>query len=169
MINPPEAVIIEGKYARAHSRSPRDARRLFAVKPICRAVLMLALLALALCACQAQPEDGDAQLTLDGASWAGGSLSPDSDDGLRVYVTLNGAPLCDMPFGETHVLVIRQADGSENTVRFTGESVFMESANCDNHDCVDMGEVTRENLEMRVMGGFIICLPHRISVEVRGE
>jgi hypothetical protein len=30
-----------------------------------------------------------------------------------------------------------------------------------------MGEVTRDNLEVRVMGGFIICLPHKISVEVR--
>ena len=27
--------------------------------------------------------------------------------------------------------------------------------------------VTRDNLELRVMGGFIICLPHKISVEVR--
>ena len=27
--------------------------------------------------------------------------------------------------------------------------------------------VTRGNLELRVMGGFIICLPHKVSVEVR--
>ena len=43
----------------------------------------------------------------------------------------------------------------------------MEHADCDNQDCVQMGAVTRDNLELRVMGGFIICLPHKISVEVR--
>ena len=130
------------------------------------AILMLA--ALALCACGARPAAGP-QLTLDGQPWEGGSLSPQAGDGLRVYVTLDGAPLADLPFGEEHTLVVRQADGSENAVRFTGEAVYMKSANCDNQDCVNMGEVTRDNLELRVMGGFIICLPHRVSVEVRGE
>ena len=128
-------------------------------------------LALAVClslsACGAKP-DGALSLTLDGRAWDGSPVSPDADD-LRVYVTLDGAPLIDLPFSEAHTLSIRQADGSENTVVLTGATVYMESANCENQDCVDMGEVTRENLELRVMGGFIICLPHRISVEVRGK
>ena len=62
---------------------------------------------------------------------------------------------------------IIQDDGSENTVAITEDAVYMEHADCDNQDCVHMGAVTRENLELRVMGGFIICLPHKISVEVR--
>ena len=45
----------------------------------------------------------------------------------------------------------------------------MEEADCHGQDCVKMEPVTRDNLEMRVMGGFIICLPHRVSVEVRGN
>lgn len=110
-----------------------------------------------------------ATLTLDGAPWKGGSLSPETSDDLRVYVTLDGAPLADLPFSEAHSLDIRLPDGGENHVACTGEAVYMSEANCDNQDCVNMGAVTRENLEMRVLGGFIICLPHRISVEVRGE
>lgn len=44
--------------------------------------------------------------------------------------------------------------------------VWMESANCTTQDCVHMGEITRENLYIRPMGGFIICLPHGLTVEV---
>ena len=62
-----------------------------------------------------------------------------------------------------------QPDGAENIVRLTGDAVFMEEANCQNQDCVQMGEVTADNLELRVLGGFIVCLPHRLSVEVRGD
>ena len=88
-------------------------------------------------------------------------------DDLRVYITLDGKPLLDLPFAEKHTVRIVQPDGGENTVTLTGSSVFMKEANCEGQDCVQMGEVTRNNLEVRVMGGFIICLPHRVSVEVR--
>ena len=75
----------------------------------------------------------------------------------------------DVPFDEPRNVRILQADGSENTVAITGDAVYMAHADCENQDCVRMGAVTRDNLELRVMGGFIVCLPHRISVEVRGE
>lgn len=94
------------------------------------------------------------------------SIHPGGED-LRVYITLNGEPLLDLPFAEAHTVRIIQPDGGENTVTLTGTSVYMTEANCDGQDCVQMGEVTRDNLEVRVMGGFIICLPHKISVEVR--
>ena len=94
------------------------------------------------------------------------SIRPGADD-LRVYITLNGEALLDLPFSEAHTVSIMLPDGGKNTLIMTGSSVFMTEANCDGQDCVQMGEVTRENLEVRVMGGFIICLPHRISIEVR--
>ena len=56
--------------------------------------------------------------------------------------------------------------GEENTVEMTGEEVRMAVSNCKNQDCVQMGEITRENLEERILGGFIICLPHEIVIEV---
>ena len=86
---------------------------------------------------------------------------------LRVYVTRDGKPLIDLPFGEAHSVQVLLPGGGENTVAITGDAVYMEHADCDNQDCVNMGAVTRDNLELRVMGGFIICLPHKISVEVR--
>ena len=70
---------------------------------------------------------------------------------------------------EAHVVRVTQPDGAVNEIANTGSAVSMAEANCHNQDCVRMGEVTRDNYELRVMGGFIVCLPHRLSVEVRGE
>lgn len=115
-----------------------------------------------------ETKDGQTvQVTLDGNALGGEKhINPGGDD-LRVYITLDGEALLDLPFAEEHTVRIIRPDGGENTVALTGSSVYMTEANCEGQDCVQMGEVTRENLEVRVMGGFIICLPHRISVEVR--
>ncbi len=110
---------------------------------------------------------GEVQVILDGKPVAAQESTGSAGEGLRVYITLDGKPLLDLPFSEAHTVRIVQPDGGENTVTLTGSSVYMTEANCEGQDCVQMGEVTRENLEVRVMGGFIICLPHRISVEVR--
>lgn len=134
-----------------------------------KAAAILLTLALVLCACGAGNESGAGpRMELDGAPWAGGALAPEAGD-LRVYVTLDGKPLADLPFGEAHTLTVTQPGVGSNTISMTTDSVYMLRADCENQDCVQMGAVTRENLEARVMGGFIVCLPHRISVEVRGD
>ena len=109
----------------------------------------------------------DVQVYLDGQPVSTEPQTKTGGGGLRVYITLDGKPLTELPFEEAHTVRIVQPDGGENTVTLTGTSVRMTEANCEGQDCVEMGEVTTENMEMRVMGGFIICLPHRISVEVR--
>ena len=129
---------------------------------------LAALLCLVLSACAAKPAGG-VRVLLDGAEWRGGSAFPEDGDALRVYITLDGAALIDLPFGQAHTVTIEQPEVGSNTVALTGDSVRMDHADCENQDCVNMGEVTRENLELRVMGGFIVCLPHRISVEVRDK
>jgi hypothetical protein len=130
------------------------------------AALLLAL-GMALSGCRPAPEKGGPRVMVDGAAWNGPAVSPEAGEGLRVYITCDGKPLLDLPFGEARSVQILQEDGSENTVAITGDAVYMDHANCENQDCVQMGAVTRENLELRVMGGFIICLPHRGSEEVR--
>lgn len=130
---------------------------------------LLAAMALLLCGCGgSQGKAAGPVVLLDGAAWDGEPLGPESGD-LRVYVTLDGETLIDLPFDQAHTLTVIQHGTGENTVQITGDAVYMEHADCENQDCVQMGRVTRENLEMRVMGGFIVCLPHRLSVEVRGE
>lgn len=134
-----------------------------------RGWLAVALLAvLALSGCRKQQADA-VHVIVDGEAWDGGAVSAESGDDLRVYITLDGEALMDLPFGEAHTVEIIQDGLGENTVELTGDSVVMRHADCENQDCVNMGAVTRDNLELRVMGGFIVCLPHRLSVEVRGE
>ena len=132
-----------------------------------RLCAILLALALSTSGCGPAPGTGAVRVLVDGEAWKEAAVSPENGDGLRVYITCDGQPLLDLPFGEAYSVQIIQDDGSENTVAITGDAVYMEQADCDNQDCVHMGAVTRENLELRVMGGFIICLPHKISVEVR--
>lgn len=114
------------------------------------------------------PPAGGITLLLDGAEMTDPVLDPEAGDGLRVIVTADGNEIANLPFGTEHTLQVIQQGGT-NTVRITPDAVYMEEADCHGQDCVKMEPVTRDNLEMRVMGGFIICLPHRLSVEVRGK
>ena len=133
-------------------------------------VLMLLCCVLMLSACApASPEK--TRLELDGVSWDGqapaGESVPDGEDALTVIVTLDGQTLFELPFGTVHTVRILQLGVGENTLRFSEDAVVMEDADCTGQDCVHMGAVTRENLDYRAMGGFIICLPHKLTVEVR--
>ena len=107
------------------------------------------------------------RILVDGEPLSDPVLSPEKQEDLRVILTLDGQEAANLPFGEAHTVRILQENGDENTLVLTGESVRMESANCEGQDCVRMEEITRDNLETRVMFGMGICLPHRLSVEVR--
>ena len=124
---------------------------------LARMIALLLALGLLISGCAPGRKGDGVRVLVDGRAW----------EGLRVYVTFDGRPLIDLPFGEAHSVQVLLPDGAENTVAITGEAVYMEHADCENQDCVNMGAVTRDNLELRVMGGFIICLPHKVSVEVR--
>ena len=137
-------------------------------KYIAPAVLLLAAAAV-LCMVLLRPaaKDSGVVIRVDGRELSVPVLFPEKQDGLHVIVTLDGRLIADLPFGEAHAVQILQDNGDENNLLLTGESVRMESANCEGQDCVRMEEVTADNLETRVMFGMIICLPHRLSVEVR--
>ncbi|MBO7662459.1 MAG: NusG domain II-containing protein [Clostridia bacterium] len=111
--------------------------------------------------------ESDYALTLDGSAWRGGTAAAGRESSLRVIVTLDGREIAALPFGEAHVLRVTLREGGVNEITLTGDSVSMTEADCPNQDCVHMGAVTAENLETRAMGGFIVCLPHRLAVEVR--
>ena len=57
-------------------------------------------------------------------------------------------------------------DGTEalNIIHLTPEGVYMEEANCDNHDCVQQGMVTFENRSERILSNMIICLPNQVML-----
>lgn len=75
----------------------------------------------------------------------------------------------ELPAEESKLEITRQdADGSEifNIINLSPDGVFVESASCDNQDCVEQGMVTMENREERVLRNLIVCLPNEVSVEL---
>jgi len=95
------------------------------------------------------------------------------DDPSVAYVLVrmsNSIGLLPLPLEGEYTRTIRQTmpDGSEavNILHLTPNGVRMEDANCEGHDCVEEGEVTLENREERVLWNMIICLPHRLSLEL---
>ena len=132
------------------------------------AILIPAVAAIVLCIFLLHPFSPPAEVRVfvDGRETELPVTAPESGN-LRVFLTLDGKEIAVFPFGEPHTVRVVQNGKDENTLRITGESIVMESANCEGQDCVHMEEITRDNLETRVMFGMIICLPHRLSVEVR--
>lgn len=57
-------------------------------------------------------------------------------------------------------------DGCYNIIHVTENSVSMYESNCDNQDCVEQGEVTLENMETRILGNMILCLPNQVSLQL---
>lgn len=55
---------------------------------------------------------------------------------------------------------------AENVIHVTAEGVWMEESTCDNHDCIDQGEVTLDNRKDRVLGNMIICLPNQVTLQL---
>lgn len=95
------------------------------------------------------------------------------DDPSIAYVLVrmqNSAGLLPLPTEGEYTRTIRQtgADGSEtiNVLHLTPNGFRMEESNCEGQDCVNMGEVTLENREERVLWNMIICLPHQLSLEL---
>ena len=131
------------------------------------AALLVCAIVLCFFLLRGAPSDSRFTVLVDGAPLSAPVLAPEKGGGLRVILTLDGREIANLPFGEAHTVRVEGENGFENTLRISENSVRMESANCDGQDCVKMEEITRDNLETRVMQGMIICLPHRLCVEVR--
>ena len=75
-----------------------------------------------------------------------------------------------LPEEEAYVFPLRQINslGQEtlNVIRVTPTGVCMESASCENQNCVHQGEVTLENRKDRALMNMIICLPNQVYLEL---
>lgn len=74
-----------------------------------------------------------------------------------------------VPLNEDSVITIDQGDGKVNHVEVKNGSIFMADSTCADHLCVDQGSMSPENYEKRPMLNWIICLPNRVTVELRIE
>lgn len=83
-----------------------------------------------------------------------------------LVVSVRGMVYEPLPLAGEGVFAIKQDESTSNTVHVTPTSVWMEHSTCDNQDCVDQGLVSLENIENRVLGNMIICLPNEVVLEL---
>ena len=138
--------------------------------------ILALLLALTLCACAAL---GEPVASLSPAA----SPSPDTGDGTdaakatpqpaSAYVLVSTAtqmgflPLPDEGEYSYHLKqILPDGTPAENVIHLTPDSVWMEDSTCENHDCVQQGEVTIDNRRDRILGNMIICLPNQVTLQL---
>ncbi len=83
-----------------------------------------------------------------------------------LVLTMGDTRYKPLPLYKETTYRLRQPDGKENVFHVTRDSVYMESANCDNQNCIHQGTVTLDNREARVLGNMIICLPNKVVLEL---
>lgn len=81
-------------------------------------------------------------------------------------ITVPGQTYELVPLTGEQEIVIEQEDGSRNVVEVFPGGFRMKESNCVNQNCVQQGDVTVENIGTRVLANEIICLPHRVVLEL---
>ena len=76
-------------------------------------------------------------------------------------VTLNGETYGIYSLLEDQTIEIEN-DGHNNVIVIEDGTVRMESSDCKNQVCVDRGRIS-------LVGDSIVCLPHRLVVEIEGK
>lgn len=74
-----------------------------------------------------------------------------------------------VPLNQDTVITIDQGDGKVNHIEVKDGAIFMADSTCADHLCVTQGKMSPENYEKRPMLNWIICLPNRVTVELRIE
>ena len=97
------------------------------------------------------------------------TAAPLSDAEVRAWllITVGNVTYSPIPLKQEGNYTIRQDGGEKvNVVHVTTDSVTMASSTCENQLCVGEGTVTLENKENRILGGYIICLPNSVTLEL---
>lgn len=83
------------------------------------------------------------------------------ESGSLVVVRVDGQVVAEYPLSEERTVSLEGYQGGSNTLVISGGSARMTEADCPDGLCVNQGEI-------RYDGETIVCLPHRIVVEITG-
>lgn len=81
--------------------------------------------------------------------------------GSTAVITKDGKLIGTYPLSLSRTIDIEE-DGDINRLVIENGAIYMESANCKGQDCVGFGKI-------RKPGQVILCLPHKLSVTIKGE
>ncbi len=87
-------------------------------------------------------------------------LLPKPKNGGVVEITVNGDLYGTYSLQEDRTLEIQGENGEQNTVVFENGRVYMQSASCPDHLCVEQGQIFRR-------GQSVVCLPNGLVITVK--
>jgi hypothetical protein len=82
--------------------------------------------------------------------------------GQTVVVKVDGAVVYELPLQKNTSVTVEGYQGGENVIVIENGAVSMTDADCPDKLCVHTGKKTRT-------GETIVCLPHRVVVEITGN
>lgn len=83
-------------------------------------------------------------------------------DGNKVVIKVDGEIVKIVNLTDTNNIIVNGYDGGTNTVVIENGIVYMTEADCPDKICVNTGKISK-------IGETIVCLPHRVVVEIQGE
>lgn len=83
------------------------------------------------------------------------------EEGSQVVVRIDGQITAEYSLTEDRTVILNGCDGGNNTLEIADGTARMTEADCPDGLCVHQGEISYD-------GQTIVCLPHRIVVEIRG-
>lgn len=87
-------------------------------------------------------------------------LSAGQTDGETAKITIDGKEYSTYSLMENRSISVNE-HGEKNTVVIKDGSVYISKANCKGKDCVRQGKISQT-------GQTIVCLPHKMIIEIQG-
>lgn len=81
-------------------------------------------------------------------------------------ITVAGRETGLVALDHSEELVIEGENDARNVVSIFPGGFSMTESNCRHQDCIRQGNVTTENAASRSLGSRIICLPHKLVLEL---
>ena len=85
-----------------------------------------------------------------------------SGKGQTVQVRVNGSVVSEYPLSENRTVMLDGADGGTNLLVIENGTARIDKADCPDELCCKTGRISRS-------GQSIICLPHKLTVEITGD
>lgn len=82
-------------------------------------------------------------------------------DGITAVVKLDGNIVYMLPLDKNASVTVEGYQGGSNTVVIENGTVYMKDADCPDKLCEKTGKISKN-------GETIVCLPHRVVVEIQG-
>ena len=90
---------------------------------------------------------------------------PDLGSRAAVQIKVDGQEIGTYPLQENREIPVHTEYGY-NLIVIQDGAVFVREADCGNQDCVQQGAMSLDNYTQRFLGNLILCLPHKLEIQL---